>query len=107
MLVHESRRRRALGGGLYFYRVKDEVRRLLERGGYLQALGPENLFPVKNNVIASIYPRLDMETCRRCRHRLAYLHSRFRLSSNSTKSTQSRPYFRAMRWQEPGCARCQ
>jgi SulP family sulfate permease len=70
MLVHESRRRRALGGGLYFYRVKDEVRRLLERGGYLQALGPENLFPVKHSVIAAIYPRFDMETCRRCKHRI-------------------------------------
>jgi SulP family sulfate permease len=70
MLVAESRRRRALGGGLYFYRVKDEVRRLLERGGYLTALGPENLFPVKRRVIATIYPRFDVETCRHCKHRI-------------------------------------
>jgi SulP family sulfate permease len=70
MLVHESRRRRALGGGLYFYRVKDEVRRLLERGGYLQALGPENLFPVKHKVIPAIYPKFDIETCRRCKNRI-------------------------------------
>jgi SulP family sulfate permease len=70
MLVAESRRRRALGGGLYFYRVKDEVRRLLERGGYLTALGPENLYPVKHRVIAAIYPRFDLETCRRCKLRI-------------------------------------
>jgi SulP family sulfate permease len=70
MLVAESRRRRALGGGLYVYRVKDEVRRLLERGGYLTALGPENLFPVKRRVIAAIYPRFDVETCRQCKHRI-------------------------------------
>jgi SulP family sulfate permease len=70
MLVAESRRRRALGGGLYFYRVKDEVRRLLERGGYLTALGPENLFPVKRRVIAAIYPRFDVEICRHCKHRI-------------------------------------
>ncbi len=70
MLVAEARRRRALGGGLYFYRVKDEVRRLLERGGYLTALGPENLFPVKHRVIATLYPRFDVEICRRCRLRI-------------------------------------
>ncbi|MPZ46141.1 MAG: STAS domain-containing protein [Betaproteobacteria bacterium] len=70
MLVAEARRRRALGGGLYFYRVKDEVRRLLERGGYLTALGPENLFPVKRRVIATLYPRFDVETCRHCKHRI-------------------------------------
>jgi SulP family sulfate permease len=70
MLVAEARRRRALGGGLYFYRVKDEVRRLLERGGYLTALGPENIFPVKHRVIAAIYPRFDLETCRRCKQRI-------------------------------------
>jgi SulP family sulfate permease len=70
MLVAEARRRRALGGGLYFYRMKDEVRRLLERGGYIDALGPENIFPVKHNVIAAIYSRFDIETCRQCKHRI-------------------------------------
>ncbi len=70
LLLAESRRRRAAGGGLYFYRVKDEVRRLLERGGYLTHLGPENLFAVKQRVIASIYPRFDVETCRRCKARI-------------------------------------
>ena len=70
LLLAESRRRRALGGGLYLYRVKDEVRRLLERGGYLTHLGPENLFAVKQRVIASIYPRFDVETCRRCKERI-------------------------------------
>lgn len=70
MLVAEARRRRALGGGLYFYRMKDEVRRLLERGGYLNALGPENVFPVKHKVIAAIYPRFDVEICRNCTRRI-------------------------------------
>ncbi|RPI44002.1 MAG: SulP family inorganic anion transporter, partial [Betaproteobacteria bacterium] len=70
MLVSESRRRRALGGGLYFYRVKDEVRRLLERGGYFTHLGPENFYPVKHRVIATIYPRFDNEICRRCKARI-------------------------------------
>jgi len=70
MLLAESRRCRAAGGGLYFYRVKDEVRRLLERGDYLAQLGPENFFPVKHRVITAIYPRLDNEICRRCKVRI-------------------------------------
>ena len=70
MLLAESRRRRAQGGGLYFYRVKDEVRHLLERGGYLAQLGPQNFFPVKNRVIAAIYPGLDTDICRRCKVRI-------------------------------------
>lgn len=64
LLVAESRRRRAAGGGLYFYRMKDEVRALLDRGGYLEALGTENIYPVKHRVIAGIYPKLDVEICR-------------------------------------------
>ena len=64
LLVAEARRRRSSGGGLYFYRMKDEVRALLERGGYLADLGPENIFPVKHRVIASIYPKLDVAVCR-------------------------------------------
>jgi SulP family sulfate permease len=70
MLVAEARRRRAAGGGLYIYRMKDEVRSLLDRGGYLQALGTENIYPVKNRVIGRIYSRLDNETCRTCRVRI-------------------------------------
>jgi len=70
MLLAEARRRRAAGGGVYFYRVKDEVRRLLDRGGYASQLGSENFFPVKQRVMASVYPKLDNEICRRCKLRI-------------------------------------
>jgi sulfate permease, SulP family len=70
MLVHEAYRRRRMGGGLHFYRLKDEARTLLERGGYLAALGPENVFPVKTRAVAAIYSRLDPEICRTCRARI-------------------------------------
>jgi SulP family sulfate permease len=70
MLAREARRRRALGGGLYFYRMKDGVRALLARGGYLANLGEENLFPVKSRPISAIYPKLDPEICRHCRVRI-------------------------------------
>ena len=70
MLVQEARRRRGLGGGLYFYRMKDAVRELLARGDYLREIGEENLFPVTTRAIAVIYRTLDSEICRTCRARI-------------------------------------
>ena len=70
MLVREAQRRRMLGGGLYFYRVKDEVQRLLKQGGYMNSLGQENFFPVRTRAVAQIYPKLDAEICRHCKVRI-------------------------------------
>jgi SulP family sulfate permease len=70
MLVQEARRRRALGGGLYFYRLKKEVRTVLERGGYLADIGEENIIPLGKRAISVIYPRLDPEICRTCKVRI-------------------------------------
>lgn len=70
MLAQEARRRRGLGGGLYFYRAKDTVRELLARGGHLRDIGKENLFPVKSRPVSAIYRKLDPEICRKCRARI-------------------------------------
>jgi sulfate permease, SulP family len=70
MLAQEARRRRSLGGGLYFYRLKEAPRSLLEVGGYLAEIGHENLFPVKTRPVSEIYRRLDTEICRRCTVRI-------------------------------------
>jgi SulP family sulfate permease len=70
MLAREARRRRAIGGGLYFYRMKDTVREALARGGYLEEIGERNLFPVKSRPVVEIYPRLDPEICRSCKVRI-------------------------------------
>jgi SulP family sulfate permease len=43
---------------------------VLERGGFLERIGTENVFATKAAAIAGIYPRLDVETCRRCRARI-------------------------------------
>lgn len=64
MLAREATRRRKMGGGLYFYFMKDAVYELLERGGYLDAIGKENIFEPKDDVIGIIYKRLDSEICR-------------------------------------------
>jgi SulP family sulfate permease len=70
MLAREARRRRDIGGGLYFYRVKDAVRELLARSGCLGEIGEENLFPVKSRPVAEIYRKLDSGICRSCRVRI-------------------------------------
>ena len=70
MLVREANRRKNLGGGLYFYRLKDEAQRLLTRGGYLAAIRPDHVFPVKVRAVGEIYKRLDSEICRKCRARI-------------------------------------
>lgn len=70
LFAHEAKRRRRLGGGLYFYRLKDEVVRLLNRGGYIDEISSERLFPVKSRALATIYPKLDTAICRDCKLRI-------------------------------------
>jgi SulP family sulfate permease len=70
MLAREARRRRGIGGGLYFYRMKDTVRETLARGGYLEDIGERNLFPVKSRPVAEIYRKLDADICRNCKVRI-------------------------------------
>jgi len=70
MLVHEAKRRQALGGGLYLYRVKDEARALMQRGGHIDRIGRERFFSVREPVVAAIYRRLDPSICRQCRLRI-------------------------------------
>jgi sulfate permease, SulP family len=66
MLALEAKRRRRLGGGLYLYRVNDDVMKLLTRGGYLEDIGKDNIFPARSRAVGFIYPNLDVETCRTC-----------------------------------------
>ena len=70
MLAHEARRRRQLGGGLYFYRAKDAVQAAFARGGYIEEIGAQNMFAVKTRAIGAIYPHLDSDICRRCTVRI-------------------------------------
>jgi SulP family sulfate permease len=70
MLAQEARRRRGIGGALYFYRMKDSVRDVLARGGHIADIGAENIFPVKTRPVAHIYPHLDNDICRTCHVRI-------------------------------------
>ena len=70
MLTQEARRREKLGGGLYFYRVKDSVCSTLRKGPYIADIGHDKIFPPKSRPIETIYPRLNAELCRVCQARI-------------------------------------
>lgn len=70
MLAAEARRRQRLGGGLYLYRVKEAACEVLKKGGYADAIGRENIFPVKSRPIERIYSKLDPAICRDCTARI-------------------------------------
>ena len=66
----ELLRRRELGGDLYFHRPRPQVLAFWRRTGFLQRLGPGQVFPDKHSAIATIVPRLDAAVCAGCRVRL-------------------------------------
>ncbi len=70
LLAQETKRRNRLGGGLYFYRLQDEVLELLTSGGYLEDTEETHVFPTKSHPIDTIYPSLDSEICRSCTARI-------------------------------------
>jgi len=70
MLAQEARRREKLGGGLYFYRVKESVCGTLRKGPYIRDVGDENIFPTKSRPIETIYTKLDTDICRNCQARI-------------------------------------
>ena len=70
MLAQEARRRRKLGGGLYFYRCKDDIYKFLRKSDKLGDIGEGGFFPVMSNWIKPIYATLDPEICRVCKARI-------------------------------------
>ncbi|MCU0969042.1 MAG: SulP family inorganic anion transporter [Rubrivivax sp.] len=59
LLESEARRRRAIGGALYLYNVKPEVREMLRRTGAEDTIGTANLLPPGQDAVATIRARLD------------------------------------------------
>jgi SulP family sulfate permease len=70
LLAQEARRRRALGGRLYFYSLRTPVEELFEGGGYIAEIGRENLFRGKREAISGVFARLDRSICATCRARI-------------------------------------
>jgi SulP family sulfate permease len=70
MLAQVATERRKLGGALYLHRVKEQPYRTLERGGFLEVIGRENLYETKGEAIATIFNRLDRSICLECDKRI-------------------------------------
>lgn len=69
LLVAEAKRRRAIGGGLYLAKVKDEVCGTLKKG-FLEQIGTENTFHSRAEAITAIYQRLNASRCESCPKRV-------------------------------------
>lgn len=70
MLAQEARRRRKMGGGLYFYRCKESIYKFLRKADKLDDIGTGGFFPAMSNWIKPIYTTLDPEICRSCQARI-------------------------------------
>jgi SulP family sulfate permease len=69
-LAEEAQRRKDMGGGLYFIRVKDTVHEQLAESGALKIIGGANLYDSKTEAIESIHTHLDPAVCRTCTTRI-------------------------------------
>jgi len=70
MLAAEAHRLHISGGKLYLCNLKYDVREVLELGGYIDKIGPENIFHSKTEAVKEIVQRLDPERCRVCTVRI-------------------------------------
>lgn len=65
-----AKEQRAAGGALYLYDIKKGVCDYFQKGGYLDAIGAENIFDSKDEAIAAIFQRLARSVCDRCTARI-------------------------------------
>jgi SulP family sulfate permease len=70
LLVTEARERRKKGGDLYLYRLKDSAARVMNKGGYCQEIGADNVYDSKDEAIAGIFEKLDKDICATCTNRI-------------------------------------
>lgn len=65
-LAEQARHWRKKGGGLYFYRMKENVAAMLEKGGFMKDIKEYNVFPVGVSPMKAIANRLDTSICANC-----------------------------------------
>jgi SulP family sulfate permease len=70
LLALEAERRRKMGGQLYLYSLRQPVRDMLARGGYIDQIGQANIFAGKYEAISGVFARLDRSICARCSARI-------------------------------------
>ena len=70
LLAHEAERRRQMGGQLYLYSLRQPVRDMLARGGYIDQIGQANIYASKHEAIGGVFARLDRSICGTCSARI-------------------------------------
>jgi SulP family sulfate permease len=70
LLANLAKTFRADGTTLTLCKMRPEVLALLERGGYLDAIGRANVFTTKDQALAAIYRMLDAAQCAACDARI-------------------------------------
>jgi SulP family sulfate permease len=55
-----------MGGGLYFWFMKDAVYDLLKQGSYVKTIHAAHILAQGVDPASNIYPMLDSEICRTC-----------------------------------------
>ncbi len=69
-LVQEAKRRLRQGGDLYLYGIKPAVMEILQRGGFLEEIGPDHVFETRDEVIRHVFSVLDRDICMGCQQRI-------------------------------------
>jgi SulP family sulfate permease len=70
LVANLARQLREGGIELYLCKMRPEVLSLLDRGGYLDAIGRDHLFATKDKALAAIYAKLDSAKCAACNARI-------------------------------------
>ena len=70
LLAQEARRRRKMGGGLYFYRCNEQIMQFLEKSHKIDDIGRDSFFSAMENWVKPVYAKLDSEVCRNCTFRI-------------------------------------
>ena len=65
-LLVEDKRLKKLNGSLYFVAIKSSVLEFMEKAHFIDEIGEDNFFEVKEGAINKIYDRLDQDKCAKC-----------------------------------------
>lgn len=70
MLEQEAKRIEELGGGLYFYHIKDTVFKHLLRSDAFDHIGDHHFLPSKKAAVQWVFSQLDEDQCKQCPKRI-------------------------------------
>jgi len=70
LLANLASQFREAGIAMYLCKMRPEALALLERGGYLDTIGRDQVFTTKDRALATIYTKLEAATCARCDARI-------------------------------------